>query len=212
MNAQNHRGKGMRRRSAGELGYTFVELLVASTCGAVVLASATVFMNFARISSSGIAAQAFVSNSAGHTVEFMQSRIRYATSVAVDPTGNTLTLGFDDDFTVDSDGDGSAYNDQDHYETFQFTGTNTTTASACAGNRIIYTRKAGTSGSTVLMSYGVRNLPTYNIFSIANATTVLIRFGVVDASARDRFQSIDIQATGVPLNRPTSSNMVGVIP
>jgi hypothetical protein len=203
----------MRRRSADRSAFTLLELLVASTCGAVVIASGMVFMNFARISASGIAAQTMVSDSAAHTVEFMQSRIRLATSVAVDATGNTLTLGFDDDMTVDSDGDGSPYNDQDHYETFQFTGTNTTVATACAGNQITYTPKVGGPASNkILLSYGVRNLPTYNIFSIANSTTVLIRFSIVDASTRDRFQEIDIQATGVPLNRPASSNVVGIIP
>ena len=201
-----------RLRSADRSAYTFLELLVASTCGAIVLASALVFMNFARISTSGIAAQAFVSNSAANTVAFMQNRIRYATNVAVDSTGNTLTLAFDDDYNVDSDGDGSAYNDKDHYETFQFTGTNGTNAANCAGNRIVYTPKVGVAGNTVLLSYGVRNLPTFNIFTIANSTTVLIRFGVVDANARDRFQAIDIQATGVPLNRPASSSVVGIVP
>jgi len=203
--------KAMRRRSAGQSAYTFVELLVASACGSLVAASAMVFMNFARVSITGTASQAMVSDSAGQAIAFMQTRIRYATSVAVDAPGNTLTLGFDDDYTVDSDGDGVTYNDKDHYETFKFTGTNGTSAATSASNRLTYTPKAG-ANSSVLVRFGVRNLPGYNIFSVANSTTVLMRFGVVDPNARDRFQSIDIQATGVPLNRPASSNVISIGP
>lgn len=204
--------QGKRRRFARQSGFTMVELLVASTCGSLALASAVVFMNFARISLSGIAAQAKVSDNAAGALAFLQSRIRVATSVAVDAAGNKLTLGFDDDYTVDSDGDGSAYNDKDHYETFQFVGTNSTNSASCGGNSLIYTPKVGVANSWPLVRSGVRNLPSNNIFAIANTYTVLIRFGVVDPSARDRFQAVDIQATGIPLNRPVQSNFVGILP
>jgi hypothetical protein len=177
-----------------------------------VLAGTMVFINFAHISISGIAAQAKVSDTGGHAIAFVQSRIELATNVATDPTGNTLTLGFDDNYTVDSDGDGSPSDDKDHYESFQFLGTNSTNSAACAANRLIYTPQVGVAGSSTLVSAGVRNLPGYNIVTIANTTTVLIRFGVVDPGARDRFQSIDIQATGVPLNRPASSSIVSILP
>lgn len=208
----DHASKAKRNRFGDRSAFTFLELLVASSCGGLVIASAMVFMNFARISVSGIAAQVKVSDTAGHAIAFLQSRIRLATSVAVDASGNTLTLGFDDDPTVDSDGDGVTYNDQDHYETFQFVGTNGTSSTTASANKLVYTPKVGVAGNSVLVRSGVRNLPSYNIFSIANSTTVLIRFGVVDTNTRDRFQSIDIQATGVPLNRPASSNVVGILP
>ena len=133
-------------------------------------------------------------------------------SVATDSTGNTLTLGFDDDFQTDSDGEGSPYNDQDHYETFKFTGTNGTSAATSSSNRLIYTPKVGVAASSVLVPFGVRNLPGYNIFTVPIPGTVVIRFGVVDSATRDRFQSVDIQATGVSLNRPASSSVVGVLP
>jgi hypothetical protein len=200
------------RRSADRAAFTYLELLVASSCGILVVASTMVFMLFARVSVSGIAAQVKVSDTAGHALAFMQSRIRLATSLTVDATGNTLTLGFDDNLTVDSDGDGVTYNDKDHYETFQFVGTNGTGTTTAAGNYLVYTPKVGVAGNVVLVRSGVRNLPSYNIFTIANSTAVLVRFGVVDTNTRDRFQSIEIQATGVPLNRPASSNVMGIIP
>jgi Tfp pilus assembly protein PilW len=201
----------LRKRFSSRSAFTYIELLVASSCGALVLASAMVFMNFARISVSGIAAQVMVSNTGAQALAIMQSRIRLATSVAVDSTGNTLTLGFDDDPTTDSSGDGVTYNDADHYETFQFVGTNGTGTTTAAGNKLIYTPKVGVATNMVLVRYGVRNLPSYNIFSIANGSTVLIRFGVIDTNVRDHFQSVDIQATGVPLNRPASTYTVPII-
>jgi hypothetical protein len=204
--------KTMRRRFAEQSAFTLLELLVASSCGALVIASALVFMNFAHVSVSGIMAQSMVSDTAAHAVAYMQSRIRFATSITTDASGKTLTLGFDDDYTVDSDGDGSPYNDKDHYETVQFTGTSGTNWATASSNRLIYTPKVGVAGSSVLVPFGVRNLPGYNIFTIANTTTVLIRFGVVDSASRDRFQSIDIQATGVPLNRPASASFISVLP
>ncbi len=201
-----------RRQFAERSAFTLLEVLVASSCASVIIAGAAVFLTFARVSVSGIAAQAMVSDRSANAIAFMRSRIRIATSVAVDTTGNTLTLGFDDDYQTDSDGDGSAYNDNDHYETFKFTGTNGTNSATSAANRLIYTPRVGVAGSSVLVPFGVRNLPGYNIFSVPNSGIVVIRFGMVDSSTRDRFQSVDIQATGVSLNRPPSSSVVGVLP
>jgi hypothetical protein len=189
-----------------------MEILVASACGSLVIIGVLIFMNFARLAASGIMAQAMVSDTAARTIAHMKDRIRLATSITVDATGNILTLGFDDNYNVDSDGDGNLYNDQDHYEVFQFTGTNGTNSATASSNSLIYTPKVGVSGSKVLVSSGIRNLPGYNIFTLANPGAVIIRFGVVDTYTRDRFQSIDIQATCLSMNRPASSSTIGVIP
>lgn len=188
-----------------------MELLVASSCASIVLATASGFLYFAGLSVSGITAEARLSDSAGHAIAYMQSRIRVATSITTDALGNTLTLGFDDNYTVDSNGDGIPWNDQDHYETFRFQGTNGTNSATASSNSLIYTPKVGAVG-TALVPSGVRNLPGYNIFTMPYPGMVLIRFGVVDSNTRDHFQSIDIQATGVSLNRPVSGNVVGIVP
>lgn len=201
-----------RNTARKRAGFTLMEVLVASSCGAVIMGIALIFLTFAQRSISGIAAQAMVSDTAAGAIMRIQSRVRVATSVAVDSTGNTLTLGFDDDYTTDSNGDGTTYNDQDHYETFQFSGTNGTNSSTTATNRILYTSKVGTSAAAVLVPFGVRNLPGYNIFTLGSPGTVVVRFGITDPNTRDRFQSIDIQATGVSLNRPASSSVIGFIP
>ena len=197
-----------RKRAA----FTLLELLVASSCAALLIAGGLVFMNFAQVSVLGIAAQATVSSSAARAIAFMQSRIRFATSVTADTAGNTLTLGFDDDYKVDSDNDGLAFNDQNHYETFGLSGTNVTNSATASSNRLIYTPKVGANRNSVLVPFGVRNLPGLKIFTIANLNTAIIRFGVVDPSSQDRFQSIDVQATGVSLNRPASSTVIAVTP
>lgn len=197
-----------RRRIA----FTLLEVLVASSCAVLIIACVFVFMNFARVAVSGIMAQTMVSNTAAHAIAFIQSRIRLATSVKTDVSGNTLTLGFDDNYNVDSNSDGLPYNDQDHYETVQFTGTNGTNSANSSSNRLIYTPKVGVSGNSILVPFGVRNLPGLNIFSLGSPNTVILRFGVVDSGTRDRFQSIDIQSTGVSLNRPASSSVIGITP
>lgn len=203
-------GHWSKRGSLGRWGYTLMEVMVAASVATGVTAGALVFMNFARVSASGIAGQAMVSDNAANAILFIKSRIRPATSVAVNASGNTLTLGFDDDFTTDSDADGSPYNDKDHYEEFRFTGTNVTDAAKATANRMIYVPKVGVTGSSVLVRFGVRNLPTYKIFTIPNPNTVIMRFGVVDTNARDYFQSVDIQAMGVALNRPVSKNVISI--
>jgi prepilin-type N-terminal cleavage/methylation domain-containing protein len=213
MKFPEHRSdKSSRGRFAQRCAFTLMEVLVASSIAGTATVAALVFMNFARISVSGIMAQAKVSDSAARAIAHIQSRIRVATSITADASGNTLTLGFDDDYSTDSDGDGVTYNDHDHYETFQFIGTNGTNSITALSNRLVYTPKVGVAGRQDLLSSGVRNLPGYNIFSVPYPGTVVIRFGVVDSITRDRFQGIDIQATGLSLNRPASSSVVGVLP
>lgn len=201
-----------RLRRAGAAAFTILELVVAVGAGGLVITSAMIFMSFARVAMSSITAQTLIGDRAGYTIEFIQSRIRVATSVTVDATGNILTLSFDDDYLVDSDNDGKTFNDKTHWESFNFEGTNTTSAAAAAANRMTYTKNVGTSTARVMLPYGVRNLPGYKVFSVPNANTAVIRFGVTDPNGRDRFQSVDIQATAVALNRPQSSNVITFTP
>ena len=201
-----------RTRFSNRSAFTLIELLVASSAAAVVIAGALAFVNFVRISITGVSSQMMITNSAGNAIAFMRSRIRVASSTTVDANGNTLTLGFDDNFSADSDGDGSFYNDKDHYETFAFVGTNGTGLTTSVSTRLVYTPKVGVAGNSTLIPSGVRNLPSRKIFAVSSPGVVVIRFGVVDTKVRDRYQSIDIQATGVSLNRPASKSVISIIP
>jgi len=192
--------------------FTLVEIMVASSIGLLVIAGAMTFLQFANISLSGTIAQTGMNQQAGNAIEFIQSRVRLATSVSNDASGNVLTMSFDDNPVVDSDGDGIPYNDKDHYEQFQFLGLNGDT-NATATNRLIYIlNTASPANQQVLIPSGVRNLPGYNIFTVTNKSTVIVRFGVVDTYTFDHYHSIDIQATAVPLNRPAQTSFISILP
>ena len=192
-------------------GFTVIELLVASSIGLLVMAGTMAFFQFANISLSGTTAQTLLNQQAGNTMEFIQSRVRYATSVSNDASGNVLTMSFDDNPAVDSDGDGTTYNDKDHYERFQFVGVNGST-NTTSSNRLVYIPDITETNQRVFISAGVHNLPSYNIFTTTNTATVIVRFGIVDNYVRDHYQSIDIQATALCLNHPPLTNFVGIIP
>ena len=202
-------GRGCHPR--GRMAFTLVEVMVASAAGLLVMASAMAFMNFAGFSMSGITGQTILNQRAGNTVEFIQSRIELATSVSNNVSGNTLTLSFDDNVLVDSDGDGKPYNDKDHFEQFKFIGVNGSTNTA-ANNILVYIPDIRQTNQQVLIPAGVHNLPGYNIFTVTNGATAVIRFSIVDGYAGDRYQSVDIQATGLPLNRAFSKNVISILP
>jgi hypothetical protein len=98
----------------------------------------------------------------------------------------------------------------DHFERFQFIGSNGT--NNYAGNKLIYIADISKSNQVVLIPTGVRNLPGYPIFTVTNSATTIIRFGIVDGYGRDHFQSIDIQSMAVPLNRPKATNIIATFP
>lgn len=213
---------GSRKTSGGlfghESGFTLAELMIGSSIGMLVAIGAMSFLYFSGRAASGVTAQTVINARAGNTIEFLQNHIRYATTNFTDTAGNTLTLGFDDDYTKDSSGDGKVYNDVDHYEQFKFNGVNSTNSAACASNSLVYlvyktTNTTQTPTSTrTLIPTGVRNLPGSKIFSLTNSTIVIIRFGIADSYAGDSYQAIDIQGTGVSLNRLWQTNVMAIIP
>ena len=201
---------GLRRRA--RTGFTLVEVMVTSVILMVVMAGAMTFMRLAGVSVSGITAQNFASGQAGQALEFIQNRMRFATSISNNASGNSLTLAFDDNYTVDSDGDGKAYNDKNHFERFTFVGVNSTNTAACSSNRLEYiSNVASNSTPRVLVRKGVRNLPLCNIFTVTNQATAVIRFGIVDGNGWDYYQAVEIQGTAVSLNRYTT-NVISILP
>lgn len=192
-------------------GFTLVEAMVASGILMVVLGGALTFMSFAGVSVSGITAQNIASGQAGQALELIQSRTRFATSMATNDSGNSLTLGIDDDYTKDFDGDGKTYNDKEHFERFVFEGVNSTNIAACSSNRLVYIPNVALPQTRVLVSKGVRNLPGCNIFAISNSAIAVIQFGVVDVNGRDNYQAVEIQGMAVSLNR-SLTNFISILP
>ena len=179
---------------------------------ALLVAGFSTFMAMASRSISGTTAQTSINTDAAQASDFIFSRIRLATFLSNDFSGNRLTLGFDDNEGVDSDGDGNSYNDRNHFEYFEFRngdGNDTTVED----NRIVYNSNIGLSPDTLLVNNGVRLLPFTQIFSVTNGGTVLIHFGLVDIDKNDSYQGCEIQEVVVSRNRPASlTNVVAVLP
>ena len=201
----------IRAHERNTAAFTLIELMVASAISVMVMAGAMTFLWFSGLGVSGVAAQALCNQQAGNAVEFIQTHARLAVCVSNDSSGNALTFGFDDNPAIDSNGDSITYNDKNHYERFQFIGVNGSRTNAST-NRLVYIPNINSSYQRKLIPAGVRNLPGSKIFTVTNGFIAIVRFGIVDSYKRDHYQSIDIQATAVPLNRPTTTNIVGIIP
>jgi Tfp pilus assembly protein PilW len=211
MNCQTWSSPRARTHKRGTRAFTLVELMVATGLSTLVMAGAMAFLWFSGIALSGVTSQALTTQRAGNAIEFIQSRVRMAVSVTNDASGNLLTLAFDDNPAVDSDHDDTSYNDKDHFERFQFIGSNGSTTKSTT-NSLIYFPDITRTSKRTLIPVGVRNLPGYSIFTVTNVTTTIVRFGVVDGYGLDHYQSIDIQATAVPLNRPSTTNFIAILP
>ncbi len=195
-------------RRPSERAFTLMEMIVASGISVLILTGAISFINFASITMSGITAQSTINDQAANAVQLFQSRARIATSVSNDATGTIVTLRFDDDYETDSDGDKVPYNDLNHLETFAMIGTSADLQSST--NSLVYTSTNGYQ--KILIPSGVSPLPGQWVFTVTNGATVLVRFGVVDTYARDRYQSIDMQTTAVLLNRRVLTNYIAILP
>jgi Tfp pilus assembly protein PilW len=198
----------LKRRAA----FTLMEVLVTSSLGLMVVAAGYSFLYFTTRAMSGISAQSVLNQKGASALEFIETRARFATYMATSSSGNTLTLGFDDDYNVDSDGDGKTYNDRNHYEQFKFVGNNSTNVLACASNQLVYISNTNSTAQRVLISSGVRNLPGFKIFSTTNSVITITRFGIADRNANDHYQAIDLQGSAVSLNRLWNTNVISIIP
>lgn len=200
------------QRSRSKNAFTLAEVMVSVAIGAFILSGAFAFLNGTGRALAGVTTQTVLNQEAGNAIEFIQSRIRFATKITNDTAGNALSLAFDDNYAVDSDGNGTPYDDKDHWERFQFVGVNSTNTSGCASNKLIYYSNINSTNSKVLVPSGMRNLPGYNIFLVTNQVLVVMRFGIVDTYTRDYYEAIDVQATGASLNRPIQTNILQILP
>ncbi|HYT60013.1 MAG TPA: prepilin-type N-terminal cleavage/methylation domain-containing protein [Haliangiales bacterium] len=201
--------RGHDQRSA----FTLMEVMVALAVSSLILGGVMTFLDMASKSLSGTASQTVVNQRAGNSSESIFRRVRFATSVSNsnDASGNTLRLGFDDDSSIDRNNDGKSYNDQDHYEVFQFQngdGSDDT----IADNSLIYRPREDQTNFIVLIPSGVQKLPGRKIFTVTNNCAVYVNFAVADAFARDGYQTCDIQSAFVSRNRPLTTNTFTILP
>jgi prepilin-type N-terminal cleavage/methylation domain-containing protein len=200
-----------RTKPRSHAGFTLPEVLVASAISSLVLAGTMTFLWFSGLAMSGATTQALLNQEAGNALEFIQSRARLALCVSNDTSGNTLTLGFDDNPTIDLNSDGRFANDTNHFERFQFIGINGS-ATNSSTNHLVYIPDISKTNQRTLIPSGVRNLPGDNIFRVTNGFITIVRFGIVDGYNLDHYQSVDVQGTVVPYNRPVTTNIIGIIP
>lgn len=196
--SHNSRRAEIRRARAA---FTQPELLVATAIAMFVMSGFFVFSDFAGRSLAGITRQNLLNQKAGYAADYIVSRVRLATLVTNDASGNTLFLAFDDDVNTDSDADGLRGNDRNHWELFQFQngdGSDTT----LADNKLIYRPNTNSTASTTLISANVRKLPGQLVFAITNQATVRINYGMLDSGAGERSQTIEIRTQAVRRNRP----------
>jgi hypothetical protein len=197
------------RKNSSRSAFTLMEMVVALGIGLIVI---VVCMNFVAITGRALSStttQTILNGEGGYTLEFIKDHVRLATLVSNDASGGTLTIGYDDNPNIDSDGDGIAYNDKDHFERFQVQNIGTTNSPT---NVMVYFANITNSAKRVLINGGVTNLPGCNIFTVTNKATVLIRLGIIDPYASDYFQAIDLQGAAVALNRQATTNIITILP
>ena len=188
-----------RNRNARASAFTITEIVIAV---AITVLGAGAFMVFSESTGKtllSLSTQSAQNQTVGNAVEQMIARIRLANTASVDVAGNTLTLGFDDDLTLDSDGDGFNWNDQDHFEQFQFVNADSNMATL-GDNKIVYLTNTTSSTSFDVVPTSTRKLNGLPIFTLTNST-ILINFGLLATNATPFSQQIEIRTKAMMRNR-----------
>jgi prepilin-type N-terminal cleavage/methylation domain-containing protein len=179
--------------------FTLPEVLISIIVVGVIGAGALLYTSLSGRSLASIYAQSVLNQKAAYVSEVIARQVRLANSVSNDVSGNTLYLGFDDDLTTDTNGDGSAFNDVNRVELFQFQngdGSDTT----LADNRLIYRPDASQGAFQVLLERGVRKLPGTNVFTVTSNRVVMINLGLLDESGGNYTQTIEIKSRVIRRN------------
>lgn len=196
----------------GQRAFSLAELLVASLISMMVVAGLMGFLYYSARSISGVVSQTQINQQAWAAAQLIFDRVRVATSVSNDISGNILTIGIDDDPNSDLDRDGKPYNDKGHYEQFRFDSGDGNDLTS-TNNSLFYMADTAAPGNTRrLITGGLRKLPSQKFFMITNQTTVLINYALVDAFSSDQRQAMDVQLIAVPRNRPASTNLITILP
>ncbi len=181
-------------------GFTVIELSIALALGVLVIGAGLVFSEGAGRTLVSITSQSTHNQSAGNGTEVMIQRIRAANTASVDVAGITLTLGFDDNPDVDSDGDKVRWNDRDHFEEFKFLDGDGSLATL-VDNKITYRPDTRSADNSTIVPAQTRKLTTEPIFSIVGNTTVLINFGLLTTNSTPFSQAVEIRTKAVLRNR-----------
>jgi Tfp pilus assembly protein PilW len=185
--------------------FSLVEMMFSTAIGVFVIAAFAVYIKAEAPFVSSITEQSAMNSQAANALELIQSRVRLATLISNNTAGTVLTMGFDDNPNVDSNGDGDPYDDQDHYEQFQV-------QTVSGTNSLVYISLVGSTNSQILVPCGVSALPNSSYFSVSNRAFVFINFAVVDLNPNDYYQAVDIQARAVSLNRMATTNGITILP
>jgi hypothetical protein len=189
-----------RGRSSRKSGFTILEFVIAVGVALLLTGVFALFSESTGRILASLTQQSAHNQTAGNGVEFMVGRVRQANSVSVDGTGNTLTLSFDDDPSVDSDGDKKAWNDRDHWEQFTYLDSDTN-ANTLANNYIVYSPNTNLSATSILVPSSTRKISGLPIFTLASSNTVLINFGLLTTNATPFSQAIEIRTRAVLRNK-----------
>ena len=180
--------------------FTLVEMIIAVALGVLVSGIFVLFSESTGRTLVSLTSQSSHNQAAGNGAEFMISRVRLANSASVDASGNTLTLSFDDNPDVDSNADKIKWNDQDHFELFQYKDSDGI-ATTLGDNIIIYKPNTNQSASSTLIPNSTRKISSLPIFSIVGSNTVLINFGLLTTNSSPFSQAIEIRTRAVLRNK-----------
>ncbi len=209
--SQHLQAQAAARCSGRAAAFTIVEMMFALGIAAMLVTAVVTFMFVAARTMSGAMTQTSINTDSATVSDFIFNRIRLATFLTNDASGNRLTLAFDDNHTFDLDGDGKSYDDRGHYEYFEFRngdGTNSTVTD----NKLVYKANTNQPGEKILISSRVRVLPNTQVFVVTNNYTVLINFGMLDNYTSDSYQACDIHGVVVSRNRPATKTVINVLP
>lgn len=186
-------------------GFTIVELMIATTILSFVGIVFVSLIKFSGYSMLDISQQTEFNRSASNTTFQIIQRTRYSHTFLVTDSGNILTLIFDDNAEVDTDGDGDFYNDDDHQETFQYVASDTTvtnsigTDTTLTAESISHLSAADSTPRTLITN--VLPIGTLAIFEEATTRQVDIHFRLYNQLANNpRTQKIEISTSAYRVN------------
>jgi type II secretory pathway pseudopilin PulG len=181
--------------------FTVMEMMVASAMVAIIVAGLFASTTFFTNSLQAVTRQNLLNDRAAAASEFILSRVRLAMTMTNDAGGNTLTLEFDDNPEVDSNGDGKAYNDVNHVEKIMFLSGDNDDGTT-ANNRLVHVPDTTSGITNTLLAEGVRKLTSFKVFSLTNQNSVLINFGLLGDDGKGRYQAVEIRTRAVRRNKP----------
>jgi prepilin-type N-terminal cleavage/methylation domain-containing protein len=188
------------RERHSKRGFTLVEIVIVMAIALLIVAALVVFANSTGRVLVSVTSQSTHNQTAGNGIEFMIARIRQANTASVDVAGTTLNLGFDDNPEADSNGDQIKWNDRDHWEQFQFVDSDNQLATL-EDNTIAYRTNTALGTPRTMVPANTRKLPGLPIFSLANNSTVFIRFGLLTTNSTPFSQAIEIRTQATLRNR-----------